>query len=196
LGQSVVCSRAIGIAWEFAPRAFRMGVSFQSSFTRESFASSGGNAVDRAPAGFQNRLGQSVVCSRAIGIAWEFAPRAFRMGVSFSRASFENHSLPGSGSVASSPLASKLVGPVGCSQVEFIGDSPRACSEWKSVSVEPHSRITRFPAVARLPVHRWLPNWLGQSVVWNSLGNRPARVQNGSQFSVQHHSRITRFLWR
>jgi hypothetical protein len=43
----VGCSRAIGIAGEFAPRAFRMGVSFQSSITRESFDFYGGNAVDR-----------------------------------------------------------------------------------------------------------------------------------------------------
>jgi hypothetical protein len=103
----VGCSRAIGIAGEFAPRAFRMGVSFQSSITRKLFDFYGGNAVDR-PDGPRE------------------GPRA-RGRDPGSRASFENHSLPGSVSVASSPLASKLVGPVGCSQAELYEEfAPRA----------------------------------------------------------------------
>jgi hypothetical protein len=106
----------------------------------------------------------------------------------FNPASLENHSISLAVTrLTERPLAfkigwvSRLCVPA---RSELLGNSPRARSEWESVSVEPHSRITRFPAVARLPVHHWLPNWLGQSVVpkWNSLGIRPARVQNGSQF--------------
>jgi hypothetical protein len=50
-----------------------------------------------------------------IGIDWGFAPRAFRVGASFSRASFENHSISLAVTrLTERPLASQLVGPVGC----------------------------------------------------------------------------------
>jgi hypothetical protein len=69
---------------KFAPRAFGMGVSFQSCITRESIDFPGGAAVDRAPAGFQNWLGQPVVCSHAIGVAWEIRPARVQNGTQFS----------------------------------------------------------------------------------------------------------------
>jgi hypothetical protein len=105
--------------------------------------------------------------SQVIGIDLGFAPRAFRMGVSCSRATFENHSLPSSVSVASSPLASKLVGPVGRSQVIEIAGELGLQALRMRVSFQ--SSITQESLASQqcfgCQFTAGFQHWLGQSVV-------------------------------
>jgi hypothetical protein len=103
----------IGIDWGFASRAFRVGAGFsRRSFENHSISLAVTRLTERPLA---SKLVGPVGRSQVIGIDWGFASRAFRMGISFSRATFENHSISLAVTrLTERPLASKLVGPVGC----------------------------------------------------------------------------------